>query len=281
VPRGSKNAVFLHPFGGIEIALSHIEPERYVRIASQRRWRQTVKQADFFSAPLARMLSAAHQRRLWFSWVNTLFGQIDGQSVRNRRAAVRLRRCALGVSLLTILLASRASFPDEAGTRSEWSEVARISAGEKTWVTTRDQAMTEYVMVHATEEGIRLALLSSYEMGASRKDVTAFCDGDVEGRLAVDGKLVPYSRLCRVVLRSEVREVYVRRRSSPLEAILVGALVGGGAMLIPCQAAPQADGSAAGCALSSMGVGALVGWGVHGMRRGKLVRIYAVAAPEK
>ena len=123
---------------------------------------------------------------------------------------------------------------------------------------------------------LRMALVSGYKTSsASKEEVTEFCASSFEDRLSVDGKLFAFSRLCRVSRRSDVREVYARKRASPLRAVLTGALVGGGAMLLPCQVAPQGDGSVAGCTLSSVGVGALVGWAVHGVRKGKLVKIYA------
>ena len=174
-------------------------------------------------------------------------------------------------------MVSRASFSDEPGAPSDWSRVGELQRGQTVWVATRNVALTEYVMAGVTNGEIGLALVSGHRASsASKEEVAEFCAGSPERRLVVDGQLRAFSRLCRLVHRSDVRQICVRKRSSPLRAVLIGALVGGGAMLLPCQVAPQGGGSVAGCTVSSVGVGALVGWGAHGVRKGKLVKIYTV-----
>lgn len=187
----------------------------------------------------------------------------------------------LGLFCAVALLGTVASFADEPAVPSSWREVRKLRPGQTVWISTRDDGMTEHVMASATDDEIRLALTTGDETsGASEGEVTEFCASARKGQLAVDGTLFAFARLCRVVPRSDVLEVYVRKRSSPLRAILIGAVVGGGAMVFPCQVAPQGDASAAGCTLGSVAVGALVGWGVHGARQGKLVKIYALEDPD-
>lgn len=172
-------------------------------------------------------------------------------------------------------LGSGTSSATEAVVQSDWSRVQKLRRGQAVWVATLHAALTEYVIADVASDEIRMALVSGAKISdTSNETVTEFCATSPEGPLATDGRIFDFSQLCRVVARPDVLEVHVRKRSSPLRAVLMGALIGGGAMLIPCQVAPQGDGSVAGCAVGSAGVGALVGWGVHGTREGHLVKIY-------
>jgi hypothetical protein len=90
----------------------------------------------------------------------------------------------------------------------------------------------------------------------------------------VGGEVVDFTGLCRTLDRGEVLEVYVRKKTSPLRSILIGSGVTAAIMFAPCGVAPQADGSAAGCRVSAAGLGAVIGWAIHGLRQGKRVLIY-------
>lgn len=178
-------------------------------------------------------------------------------------------RALLAAAILVLTVASAAS--DE----HAWARVRDLKPGERIWVSTGETPLTELYYAKLDDRTLRVAVVSATDASkASKQRVTELCAGSPDRRLVVAGEELDFPALCRVLPRDEVVEIKTRRRGPPWRAAAIGAGVGGGAMLVPCGVAPQANGSSAGCALAGAALGAMIAWTVHVLRRGPIAAIY-------
>ena len=156
-----------------------------------------------------------------------------------------------------------------------WAQVRLLKPGEPIWVSTSETPLTELYYAAIEGEALRVALVAPTDASrAPREKIAELCAGPPDRRLVVSGEELDFTELCRLFPRERIVEIKTRRRSPAWRATAIGAGIGGGAALIPCGVAPQADGSTGACVFSGAALGAFVGWAVHSIRRGEIVTIY-------
>jgi hypothetical protein len=188
----------------------------------------------------------------------------------------------ISLLLFALLIPSARSYGDESREAHDWEQVMSLKPGTTIWL--RSQAaptLTELVVAEVTEDTIVAGVVSEMkESKASQEQILSRCATPSNSRLIVGGEFVDFTRLCRTLSSDEVLEVHARKKKSPLRSVLIGSGVATAIMFAPCGVASQADGAAGGCLVSTAGLGALVGWAIHGLRRGKRVLIYEAEGVE-
>jgi hypothetical protein len=198
-----------------------------------------------------------------------------------------MKRYVLLLVLLTSEVASASASPlrssqdDESQERHVWEQVMALKPGTTVWARSEaSRALTELVVAKVTEDAIRAAVVSELKQSkASLEQVLPRCADSPNDRLVVSGETIDFTNLCQSLAREEVLEVHAIKKSSPLRSILIGSGITTAIALVPCDVAPQANGSATGCRLGAAATGALVGWAIHGLRPGKRTLIYEAEGP--
>jgi hypothetical protein len=188
----------------------------------------------------------------------------------------------IAMLLFALLIPSARSYGDESKEAHDWEQVMSLEPGTIVWLRSQSaQTLTELVVAEVTEDTITAGVVSGMkESKASEEQILSRCVTPSNSRLIVRGEVVDFTRLCRTLSRDEVLEVHARKKKSPLRSVLIGSGVMAALMIAPCGVSSQADGSATGCLISAAGVGALIGWAIHGLRRGKRVLIYEAEGVE-